>query len=331
MQYSSNQYQPQTASGAEQNADERTDVVRNLTAASGDVGQRIDNFLLRVLRGVPRGHVYRLLRRGEVRVNGRRTKPTYRLADGDRIRLPPVQRERHAAGELPPHLLDRLRGAIRYEDERLLVVDKPEGIAVHAGSGLGGGVIDGLRALRPDVLKLSLVHRLDRDTSGCLLVAKDRRTLRALQDTFRSQRCEKSYQAVLTGDWSGPDAAVDAPLTRDVRRGNERVVRVDRQHGRTASSRFHRLAGGHGLTRVAIAIATGRTHQIRVHARHLGFPVLGDPKYGNRRQEQAALGRKPPRLFLHAHRLRFPLDDEWFDVTTPVPELFIRIAGSDTE
>lgn len=302
--------------------------VRSVEAGSGEAGQRIDNFLLRELRGVPRGHVYRLLRRGEVRVNGRRVRPTQRLVEGDRVRIPPVRDERHADGRLPAHLLARLRDAICYEDERVLVVDKPAGIAVHAGSGLGGGVIDGLRALRPELRELALVHRLDRDTSGCLLLAKGRATLRELQRALRERSGDKQYQAVLLGEWSEAAATVDAALHRDRRAGGERVVRVDADRGRPARSHFRRLAVGGGLTRVAVRIESGRTHQIRVHAAHLGHPVLGDAKYGRRRDDRARLGRPAPRLFLHAEALRLPLGDDWLDVSAPVPDIFATVLAT---
>ncbi len=300
---------------------------RTVEAGAGDAGQRIDNYLMRMLRGVPRGHVYRLLRRGEVRINGGRARPHRRLNAGDQVRLPPVADERHAEGRLPPHLIERLRGAVVYEDERVLVVDKPAGIAVHAGSGLGGGLIDGLRELRPDLPDLSLVHRLDRETSGLLLLARDRHTLKELQDGMRARAIEKVYQAVLLGDWTGPVRTVEAPLRRDVRRGNERVVRVDAVAGQSASSRFRRLAAARGLTRVEVTITTGRTHQIRVHAAYMGHPIVGDTKYGQRRAERERLGRQPERLMLHATRLRFVLGDEEIAVESPPPALFDTLVG----
>lgn len=304
----------------------RTTGVRTVEAGADDAGQRIDNYLMRVLRGVPRTRIYRLLRKGEVRVNGGRIRAGYRLAAGDRVRLPPVYTERHAGGSLPPALLERLRGAVLYEDGRALVIDKPAGIAVHAGSGLGGGLIDGLRALRPDLEGLALVHRLDRGTSGCLLLAKGRRAARALQEELRGGGFEKVYGAVLTGDWAGPVASVEAPLRRNGARSGERLVRVDAQ-GRAARSEFRRRAGGNGLTLVEVAIDTGRTHQIRVHAAHLGHPVAGDPKYGDLGRERAALGRRAPRLCLHATRLGFTGDDGPVVVESPMPEALRALVG----
>lgn len=297
---------------------------RTVDIALDDAGQRIDNYLLRVLRGVPRGHVYRLLRRGEVRVNGGRVRPTRRLAAGDRVRLPPVRTERHAEGHLPPHLLDRLRDAVLHEDDDVIVVDKPAGLAVHAGSGLGGGLIDGLRVLRPELPALSLVHRLDRGTSGCLLLAKRRRVLRALQNALRERAFGKTYAAVLVGDWPGPEQRIEVPLRREVRHGGGRFVRADPE-GKPAVSHFRRLDSGRGLVRVDVDIETGRTHQIRVHATCMGHPILGDDKYGDRKRERAILGAPPPRLFLHARRLAFVLDGREIVVESAVPGVFDRI------
>lgn len=304
--------------------------VRTVEVVADDAGQRIDNFVLRELRGVPRTRVYRLLRRGEVRVNGGRVKPGRRLETGDRVRLPPVQTERHADGHLPAHLLERLSAAVVYEDERALVLDKPAGIAVHAGTGLGGGVVDGLRALRPDGERLELVHRLDRGTSGCLMLAKGRRAMRQLQAELRAGGFSKDYCAALLGEWDGPEALVEAPLSRTLRRSGERVVRIDAA-GRAARSRFRPVRTGAGLTLAAVRIETGRTHQIRVHAAHLGHPVAGDAKYGDRAAERGILGRDAPRLFLHAHRLGFPGPDGRVTVESPVPAEFPALleGGSD--
>jgi len=296
---------------------------RHVVAGEDDDGQRIDNYLLRQLRGVPRMHVYRLLRKGQVRVNGGRVKPSHRLRSGDSVRLPPVQRERHAEGRLPPAQIERLRSSILHEDAAAIVIDKPVGLAVHAGTGLGGGAIDGLRTLRPDIGGLELVHRLDRDTSGCLLLAKGRRNLRALQEELRGGGFTKVYQALLLGDWRGPEADVDAPLRRDVESAGERMVRVDGS-GKSARSHFLRLDGNGRLTRVEIRIETGRTHQIRVHAAHLGHPVLGDDKYGDARAGRAALGCRPRRMYLHALRLSFTGADGPVTVEAPLPRRFLE-------
>lgn len=303
---------------------------RQVVAGTDDSGQRIDNYLMRVWRGVPRMHVYRVLRRGEVRVNGGRVKPGYRLQPGDRVRLPPVHRDKYAGGRLPPAQRERLRAAIRYEDADALVVDKPAGLAVHAGSGLGGGVIDGLRELRPDIEGLELVHRLDRDTSGCLLLAKGRPALRRLQAELRAGGFVKTYQALLLGDWPGPQATVDAPLRRNVRTSGERMVRVD-PAGKRAVTRFRRLAGDGRVTLAEIDIETGRTHQIRVHAAHLGYPVVGDPKYGDRASERAALGGRAARMYLHAARLRFSGEYGPVSVEAPPPAEFTAVLRGRAE
>lgn len=295
---------------------------REIVATEDDDGQRIDNYLLRVLRGVPRMHVYRLLRRGEVRVNGGRAKPARRLQAGDRVRLPPVRHERHAGGRLPPAQLERLRAAIVHEDALALVIDKPAGLAVHAGSGLGGGVIDGLRQLRPDIGGLELVHRLDRDTSGCLLLAKGRRALRILQQELRAGGFIKVYRALLLGDWKGPEATVDAPLRRNVPASGERMVRVE-SSGQHAVSHFRRLEGNEHCTLVEVEIETGRTHQIRVHAAHLGHPVVGDRKYGDSALEREWLGRRARRMYLHAARLTFSGEQGAVTVECPLPAGFL--------
>ncbi len=294
---------------------------RTVEVGADASGQRVDNFVMRALRGVPRTRIYRLLRRGEVRVNGGRSKPARRLQQGDRVRLPPVRRHQYSHGRLPDSVLDRLRHAVLFEDDEAIVVDKPAGVAVHAGSGLGGGLIDGLRTLRPDVERLELVHRLDRDTSGCIMLAKGRPALKRLQQALRAGEFDKIYRALLIGDWMGPEETVAVSLRRDRLGSGERIVRVD-SRGRTARSEFRRLRGSAGLTEVEVALGTGRTHQIRVHAAHLGHPVAGDAKYGSPERERAAMGQRAPRLFLHAQRLRFPCADGRVTVDSAVPAAF---------
>lgn len=302
--------------------------VRTVEVGQEDAGQRVDNYLLRVLRGVPRTRVYRLLRRGEVRVNGGRVKPTRRLQPGDRVRLPPVRMERHSGGRLPEQLLESLRGAVLYEDAQALVIDKPAGMAVHAGTGLGGGLIDGLRTIRPDIQGLELVHRLDRGTSGCLLLAKGRRALVRLQDELRAGAFEKVYRAVLLGEWERTEASVDMPLRKNVLSSGERMVRTDAE-GKRALSHFRRLAVGHGVTLVEVRIETGRTHQIRVHAAHLGHPVVGDSKYGDLQRERTELGHRARRMYLHAARLGFTAADGPVTVESPVPQDFAALVAQE--
>lgn len=266
-------------------------------------GQRIDNFLLGLLKGVPRSYIYRILRRGEVRLNKGRVAASQRLQAGDVIRVPPV---RVAERETPPEpgnrVLELLEQAILYEDKRLLVLNKPSGIAVHGGSGVQYGVIEALRVLRPEERQLELVHRLDRDTSGCLLIAKRRSVLRTLHELLRGEGVEKRYLALVAGRWERERETVKAPLLKNTLRSGERVVRVDRE-GKPATTRFRVLERYGEATLLEAQLLTGRTHQIRVHLAHLGTPVLGDEKYGdadaNRRFRELGLRR----LFLHAESL----------------------------
>ncbi len=279
--------------------------VRHLRVAAAAAGQRVDNFLLAQLKGVPRSLVYRLLRRGEVRVNKGRVKPHQRLQAGDDVRIPPVRTaDRADAGTPPAGLTAQLGARILYEDERLLVLDKPAGVAVHGGSGIAHGVIEALRALRPGQ-DLELVHRLDRDTSGCLLIAKRRSTLRFLHAQLREGAVGKRYRALLLGPLAGAVQRVDLPLAKNQLQGGERMVQVDAVSGKPALTIFRRVAAYGGITLVDVELHTGRTHQIRVHAASIGAPVAGDEKYG--RPEHRALVRTLglTRLFLHAAELRF--------------------------
>ncbi len=274
-------------------------------------GQRIDNYLIRVLKGVPRSHLYRILRRGEVRVNKGRVKAGFRLHTGDLVRLPPVRTASAAAVRAAPESrLTQIEQAVRFEDERLLVIDKPAGLAVHGGSGLSYGLIESLRQLRPRN-ELELVHRLDRETSGCLVVSKRRSTLRELHELIRMGRMEKRYLALLVGELARPELMVDAPLRKNVLRGGERFVQVDPDHGKPARTKFRRLqrlqVQGRVFTLVEVELLTGRTHQIRVHAAHLNAPLAGDPKYGEEAANRFLEGLGLRRLFLHASVVGFRL------------------------
>jgi len=277
--------------------------VQYVEAGEGDDGQRLDNFLLRVLKGVPRTHVYRLLRKGEVRVNSKRAKPDQRVATGDRIRLPPVRRPEPGPAAIrgpSQSLRELLAAAIVYEDKDLLVLNKPAGIAVHGGSGTSHGVIEVLRATRPDSTELDLVHRLDRDTSGCLIVAKRRAALRDLHAQLREGTTEKLYLALVCGKWNLGQKRIELPLATDERRGGERHVAV-RGHGQVAVSTFRPVQFfGNVATLVEVAIDTGKTHQIRVHAAYAGHPVAGDDKYGDREKNAALRQYGLNRMFLHA-------------------------------
>lgn len=284
-------------------------------------GQRIDNFLMRHLKGVPRSHLYRVLRRGEVRVNKGRVKADYRVCADDMVRIPPMRvTEPGVPAPVPAERLGDLRQAILYEDDRLIVLDKPAGLAVHGGSGLSYGLIEALRQMRPGK-ELELVHRLDRETSGCLLVSKRRSALRELHGLMRDNRLDKRYLALLTGPLERSEVVVDAPLRKNVLRSGERMVHVDNERGKPARSIFRRLGQFSGYTLAEVRLLTGRTHQIRVHARHLGVPLAGDPKYGdddaNRRLRELGLRR----LFLHASALTFRLDylERSLRVEAPLP------------
>jgi 23S rRNA pseudouridine955/2504/2580 synthase len=278
--------------------------VQYVEAGEGDDGQRLDNFLVRVLKGVPRTHVYRLLRKGEVRVNSKRAKPDQRVRSGDRIRLPPMRRAGPSAGGAarPPSrpLQDLLTAAIVYEDDDLMVLNKPAGVAVHGGSGMSHGVIEVLRAALPDLRELDLVHRLDRETSGCLIVAKRRAALRDLHAQLREGGTEKRYLALVCGKWDLGHKRIELPLATGERRGGERHVAV-RGHGQLAVSTFRPVEFfGKVATLVEVGIDTGKTHQIRVHAAYAGHPVAGDDKYGDRDCNAALRAYGLNRMFLHA-------------------------------
>ncbi len=286
--------------------------VRIVRVPEDRAGQRIDNFLLGQLKGAPRSLVYKLVRSGQVRVNGGRAKAESKLEAGDEVRIPPVRIESpQDAGRSPPNsLLKALDAAIVFEDARLLAIDKPSGVASHGGSGVAFGAIEALRALRPRD-NLELVHRLDRDTSGLLILAKKRSAMTELQALLREDHgagVHKRYLALLVGRLPDGMMAVDAPLHVGLRQGGERHVQVSAA-GKPSLSEFRVLERRGGQSYCEVRIATGRTHQIRVHAQHISHPVAGDDKYGdpeaNRRlREKAGLKR----LFLHASSMEFSLD-----------------------
>jgi 23S rRNA pseudouridine955/2504/2580 synthase len=294
--------------------------VRHVEIDAQQAGKRLDQFLLKLFGSVPRSRIYRLVRKGEVRVNGHRADPAQRLQLNDKIRVPPVRIEPEGApARIPRTLLERMRRAIIVENDKLLVIDKPSGIAVHGGSGLSFGVIEVLRALRPDDT-LELVHRLDRDTSGCLLVARKASALRAMHALLREGQFEKRYLTLLKGHWQHGRSRIDVALRTDTRVGGERTVQVHAS-GKAALSDFRPLQFfGKRATLMEVALLTGRTHQIRVHAAHAGHAVAGDEKYGdpNFNKELAELGLA--RMFLHAHSVSF----EWpqggsFSASAPLP------------
>ncbi len=285
--------------------------VRTVTVPADREGQRLDNFLLGQLKGAPRSLVYKLVRSGQVRVNGGRAKAERKLEAGDEVRIPPVSlAEAGDSTPPPPAFLKRMEQAIVFEDARLLVLNKPTGVASHGGSGISHGAIETMRALRPGQ-SLELVHRLDRDTSGLLVLAKKRSALTELQALLREDHedgIEKRYLALLVGRMPDGVMSVDAPLLVGLRQGGERHVQVN-AGGKPSLSHFRVLERRGGHSYCEVRIETGRTHQIRVHARHLGHPVAGDDKYGDaavnkRLREQIGLKR----LFLHAASLQFALD-----------------------
>lgn len=302
--------------------------VNHLEITEDDADQRIDNFLLRELKGVPKSCIYRMLRKGEVRVSGRRIKPSYRLKVGDRVRIPPVEIERRSPDEIVTVLYGRrLEAQILYEDDALLVINKPSGMAVHGGSGLHGGVIEGLRRVRSETRGLELVHRLDRDTSGALLIAKKRSVLRHLHKQFRQGEVEKRYLALLAWRWPKKEETVDAPLRKFQLRGGERFVVVDRKRGKPARTHFRRLDHLSDATLVEAELETGRTHQIRVHAAHMGHPILGDERYGHKEANDLWREKGLRRLFLHAAKLAFhhPKTGKWLEIEAPLPEELCRL------
>lgn len=297
--------------------------VRKVRIDEEQAGQRIDNFLRRELPGLPKSRLYRIIRRGEVRVNGGRIKVEYRLAAGDEVRIPPA-RVNEGPGEAPPGQVASIESHIIFEDKRILVINKPSGLAVHGGSGISHGVIELLRASRPEIRDLSLVHRLDRETSGCLVLAKRRSALRELHGRFREGTVEKNYLALVAGDWQFGEQLVDAPLLVQHRKNGERHVVVS-DGGKEASTVF-RLSRTFGqFSLLQCQPKTGRTHQIRVHALHAGHPLAGDERYGDPEVNAAAKKLGLRRLFLHAQSIAFP-DDSGNELhfTAPLPEALDR-------
>ena len=293
-------------------------------------GQRIDNFLLRELKGVPKSRVYRLLRKGEVRVNKSRIKAEYRLREGDVVRIPPVRvASGSAAAPVPEGLQQRLEEAVLYEDERLLVVDKPSGLAVHGGSGINLGLIETLRRMRPQARFLELVHRLDRDTSGCVMIAKKRSMLRFLHEQLRNGTIDKRYLALVAGRWPRRRTAVKAPLQKNVLQSGERMVHVS-EEGKPSLTEFTVVECFPGATLVEAKPVTGRTHQIRVHARHAGHPLLGDDKYRDEVSEQLTREKGLRRLFLHAASLHIPMPDDApaLDIEAPLSDDLLEVLNA---
>jgi len=305
----------------EKNADAGTQGVRSVEIGAEQAGQRVDNFLIRYLKGVPRSRIYRMVRRGEVRVNRGRIRPTYRLQAGDQVRIPPVRSARPENVKVPDRSSGKLESRVLYEDDRMLILNKPALMAVHGGSGISFGVIEAMRASRPQAPFLELVHRLDRETSGCLLLAKRRSQLRSLHELLRSGAIKKRYLALVRGRWTDGPRTVTARLGKNQMRSGERIAHVDPE-GKQARTRFYPQSVNDLASLMEVGLDTGRTHQIRVHAAHIGFPVAGDEKYGDSAFNLSLRQRGLRRLFLHAASLEFinPHDGRRIYVEAPLAD-----------
>ena len=287
--------------------------------------QRLDNFLLRRLKGVPKSHVYRVVRSGEVRVNSGRVKPDYRVRIGDKVRVPPIRMAKQEA-----RVFRSIDFQIAYEDPSLLVINKPSGIAVHGGSGVSYGVIESLRATRPEAKMLELAHRLDRDTSGLLLIAKKRSALVELHRMLRDGEIEKIYVAVVKGVPARKHFDITEPLHKYVNAKGERRVAV-KEGGLSAVTKVKLLKESKDFSLLQLRLMTGRTHQIRVHLAHAGHPVLGDDKYGDFEFNRALARQGVKRLFLHARRLAFqhPIEGRRIVLESPLPDDMLRFCNSN--
>lgn len=290
-----------------------------MTVDENSSGQRLDNFLNRELKGVPRTRLYKALRKGEIRVNKGRVKADYRLVTGDVVRIPPLRTPAPSdPPTIPRYWAEQLEQRIVYEDGNLLVVDKPSGLAVHGGSGLNFGMIECLRQMRDRDRYLELVHRLDRDTSGLIMVARRPAMLRELHRQLREDKVDKRYLALVVGKWPRNLSRVEAPLDKNVLQSGERMVRVAKE-GKPSVTEFSVVERFAEATLVEARPITGRTHQIRVHAQHAGFPLLGDSKYSSDRGEALASRLGLKRLFLHARALRIRLPDTgWLELEAPL-------------
>lgn len=295
--------------------------VRFITIDNEDAGQRIDNFLLRTLKGVPKSHLYRLMRKGEIRVNKKRIKPVYKLAANDVLRIAPIRvSEKADTVSTGLNVVANLESQILFEDDRLIVINKPSGMAVHGGSGLSFGLIEALRALRPDARMLELVHRLDRDTSGCLVVAKKRSALRHLHEQLRNKNVQKFYHALVKGHWPTKLTRVTEGLRKNDLKSGERVVIVDNIEGKESETRYKVLERYRGATLVRAFPVTGRTHQIRVHCQVSGHSIAMDAKYGNEGFDAEMKSKGLKRLFLHAASIEFthPKTEERIKIEAPL-------------
>ena len=286
---------------------QRQSVVKFVEITSEHSAQRIDNYLFTLLKGVPKSRIYRIIRKGEIRINGSRIKPDYKLNEGDRIRIPPVRIAEREAFSLPSKKLQfSLEKNILYEDNALLVLNKPSGLAVHGGSGIKLGLIEALRLIRPKTDYFELVHRIDRETSGCLIVAKKRSSLRYLQEQMRNKRISKVYLALATGKWPRGIRRIDFPLMAYEQKTGEKIVRVNSK-GKKSVTIFSVMKRYRNFTLLEASLETGRTHQIRVHAQHIGCPLAGDSKYGHDDINKDIRKSGLKRMFLHAFKIEFSL------------------------
>lgn len=296
--------------------------VQHVEIDAASHGQRLDNFLMKHLKGAPKSLIYRILRKGEVRLNSKRAKPMQKLQSGDVVRIPPVRLEKSEGAEMPGRgLQDLLRDSIIFEDDYLLAINKPSGIAVHGGSGQKLGIIESLRAMGLGGKYLELAHRLDRETSGTLLMAKKRTALVELHKSLRTGEAEKTYMALVSGKWSRRVKTIDAPLQKNTLSSGERMVRVQ-ETGKESITHFSIAQEFKKATLLNVSLDTGRTHQIRVHAQLAGHPVLGDGKYSSKEEQALAKQLGLKRLFLHAQILgiRHPESGQMLELLSPMPD-----------
>jgi 23S rRNA pseudouridine955/2504/2580 synthase len=292
--------------------------VNYLTISVNDDGQRLDNFLFKHLKGVPKSHVYRIIRGGEVRINKKRAKANTRIQEGDIIRIPPIRLSDKPVPQANSKLAAMLKASILFENDSLLVINKPSGIAVHGGSGVSLGVIEIIRSVRAENSYYELVHRLDRETSGCLLIAKKKSVLKELQQQLEQKTMQKHYWALLANRWSGPESReVEANLLKNSLKSGERMVVVNPQ-GKSAKTVFKLIKNFENSCLVEASPITGRTHQIRVHAASINHPIIGDSKYGSTRFNRKFKELGCNRLFLHAKRLQFCLNNRDYSFEAPL-------------
>ncbi len=292
--------------------------VQYFTIEADFAGQRIDNFLVTRLKNVPKTHIYRILRKGEVRVNKKRVQPNYRVQAGDSVRLPPLQLEVKHVSAPNQRTVATLEDRILYEDKHLLIINKPSGIPVHGGTGVSMGVVETLRTMYPKLPQLELAHRLDADTSGCLILAKKRSVLRELHELLRAGNVRKIYWTLTKGHWKQAELRVDVALQKNQLSSGERIVRVNKE-GKQSLTVFRPLETYTDAMLVEAALFTGRTHQIRVHAQYRSHPIAGDEKYGDREFNKKMREYGLKRLFLHAHSIEFVLPSTGETITVSAP------------